>query len=146
VFLERDCRGKPRSHVHEYTNVGIDPFDTAVSVSGTGPDMDGGSLATASSRELLFVGIASDARSIQRLEPKIRVARSERRHLSTADRFGGELAGDEPFEGVQDGTGWVMQVAAFQWRGKVPAGAPLSRAARCREELPRRPGMAIRSC
>jgi hypothetical protein len=122
--------GQAALHVHEYTNVGIDPFDTAVSVSGTGPDMDGGSLATASSRELLFVGIASDARSIQRLEPKIRV-RSRSAGILTADRFGGELAGDEPFEGVQDGTGWVMQVAAFQWRGKVPAGAryPVQRAA-----------------
>jgi Protein of unknown function (DUF4038)/Putative collagen-binding domain of a collagenase len=114
--------GRAALHVHEYANVGVDPFDTAVSVSGTGPDIDGGSFATASSRELLFVGIASDARSIQRLTRGTRV-RSRKAGILTADRFGRELAGDEQVEGVQNGTGWVMQVAAFQWRGKVPAGA-----------------------
>jgi hypothetical protein len=107
-------------YVHEYTGLGRAlPFDAASAVAGTSPEIEAEPLATSASGELVFVGIASDSKSVKRLTPGTKV-RARKRGELTADRFG-RAAGKETAVAVQSGTGWVMQLASFAFIGPTPA-------------------------
>jgi hypothetical protein len=111
-------------YIHEYTGIGrLVPFDSAVAASGTSAEMTSAALQTRSSSELLFVGVASDGRSIKRLTPGYHV-RGLRPGELTADAFSGpasSLAVPYSATATQSGTGWTMQLAAFQYIGATPS-------------------------
>ncbi len=106
-------------YIHEYTRLGrVQPFDAATGASGTAAELDSGPLETSSSTELLFLGAASNGSSVEGLT----------RGFKTRARRGGELvaegfsgaAGSYRVTGRQSGTGWVTQLAAFQYSGDAP--------------------------
>jgi hypothetical protein len=109
-------------YIHEYTRLGrMVPFDAAVAASGTLADMDSGSVTTRSSSEFLFVGAASNGPSIKRLTRGFK-KRTHRGGELTAEGFG-PAAGSYQVTASQSGTGWVLQLAAFQYLGPTPASA-----------------------
>ena len=106
-------------YVHEYSEIApVAPFDAAVAASGTSAVMDSGRLRTGTCSALVFVGATSDGRSITRLTRGVKV-RGRRRGELTADTFAGS-AGSFAASALQSGTGWTLQLAAFQYVGPTP--------------------------
>jgi hypothetical protein len=107
-------------YVHEYTRLGrLVPLDSAVANSGVSAAMDSGNnVTTRSSSEFLFVAAASNGSSIKGLTRGFKT-RAHRGGELTAEGFG-EGAGDYQVAAQQSGTGWVLQLVAFQYAGPEP--------------------------
>ena len=106
-------------YVHEYS--GLDrtsPLDAAVAGSGSGTAMDSGPLSASRANSLLFAAGESNGRTVKRVSHGYKV-RARRYGGATADEVGATV-GPYDATATQDGTAWVMQLAAF----KPPGGGP----------------------
>ena len=93
------------------------PLDAAVSAAGTSAAMGSGSLTTATADELLFLGAASNGRSVRRDRP----FRSRgRRYGNMAAEAIAATAGSYEATATQKGTSWAMQLVAFKAAGSTP--------------------------
>src|SRR5262249_25106215 len=88
--------------------------------SGSGAAMDSGPLVTASPNELLFVGGASNARTVRRTDRSYRF-RLRKAGSMTAEKIGA-AAGTYSATAAPKGTAWTMQLVAFQTSSSPPPG------------------------
>ncbi len=84
--------------------------------------MDSGAIAAANVHDLLFVGAASNGKTISRLSHGFHV-RARKYGNMTADQIA-KTAGAYDVTALQKGTAWVMQLVAFRPIGTARRRTP----------------------
>ncbi len=107
-------------YVHEYAGFDVAaPLAAAAGAAGSGPAMASGTVGTANVHDLVFVGGASNGKTVSHLTHGFH-ARVRRHGNLTADEIV-KTAGSYAPTATQKGSAWIMQAAVFRASGTAPS-------------------------
>ena len=111
-------------YVHEYAGFdAVAPLEATVSAAGSSAAMASGAIAAANVHDLVFVGAASNGKTISRLSHGFHVRARKYGNLS-ADQIP-KTAGAYDVTALQKGSAWVMQVAVFRRSARRRRAPPI---------------------